>query len=86
MENKKHLVANVIPNLRPYRPGKPDPKSAPSIFLAGPSVFLYDGNYTIYMLVYTDDMVIIGFNQREVDSLLDKLSLEFTVMKIGDFF
>lgn len=48
--------------------------------LADPSLFIYSGDYTIYVLVYVDDIVITGSDQSQINILLERLSLEFTVM------
>ncbi|GKA17967.1 retrotransposon protein, putative, ty1-copia subclass [Tanacetum coccineum] len=48
------------------------------------SLFLFHhGNITIYMLVYVDDIVIVGSSQSVVDRLIHNLSSSFPIKDLG---
>jgi hypothetical protein len=43
-----------------------------------------DGGVVIYVLVYVDDIIVIGFSSTSVASLLHSLNL-FALKDLGDF-
>lgn len=47
------------------------------------SLFVYLGEYTICILIYVDDMIIIGSDLDKVE-ILEKLSSEFAVRELGE--
>lgn len=51
---------------------------------ADTSIFLFHhGHHIIYMLVYVDDIVIVGSSKEIVDHLVRKLSLSFPIKDLG---
>lgn len=54
-----------------------------TLSLTDPSLFVFNWTHVIYILVYVDDMVIIGSNEGVVKEVLNKMKIEFTVWDLG---
>ena len=49
------------------------------------SLFYYSkGGYTIFVLVYADDIIVASSSQKATDALLKDLEKEFALKDLGD--
>lgn len=48
-----------------------------------PSLFTLHGHHIVYILVYVDDMIIIGLDDAIVWTILDALNSEFAILDLG---
>jgi hypothetical protein len=52
---------------------------------ADTSLFYYSkGGYTIFVLVYVDDIIVASSSQKATDALLKDLEKEFALKDLGD--